>query len=296
MSGYHAAVNVRVGLGLGAAVGTTSRPLLADVVDELERLRFDSVWFTERVNGPSLDPMVAMTFAVARTERLKVGTSVMVLPGRNPVLLAKAFASLDQVSNGRAFPALGLGAVSPVEQQSFGIAREDRAAWFDEALPLMRRLWREDNVTHHGDRFNIDNVTVLPKPVNHHIDIWLGGAARSELQRCGRLGDGWLPSFCTPSSVKHGIDMVNDAAVAAGRTIDPEHFGVLIGYVEGEIPPPIAEFVTKRDPKADPRDVVAGSLTQVAELVRAVHRCWRLEVCGAALRRADERACVDRRT
>src|SRR5688572_32883059 len=94
-------MKIRVGLGLGAATDLADGATLGHIVDELERLSFDSLWFTERINGPSLDPLVAMTFTIARTRKLKVGTAVMVLPGRNPVVLAKALASLDRLSNGR---------------------------------------------------------------------------------------------------------------------------------------------------------------------------------------------------
>ena len=111
---------------------------------------FDSVWVSERAGGATLDPMVAMAYAAGRTERLKFGPAVMVLPGRNPVLCAKALASLDRISTGRALPAFGLGIADNAEQQAFGVKRSERAAWFDEALPLIRRLWTEDVVDHHG--------------------------------------------------------------------------------------------------------------------------------------------------
>ena len=93
-------MKIRIGLGV-PATGVD----LAHFVDEAERLKFDSLWVTERVNAPTLDPIVAMTFVAARTARMKIGASVMVLPGRNPVLLAKALASIDQLSNGRLLPA-----------------------------------------------------------------------------------------------------------------------------------------------------------------------------------------------
>ena len=261
-------MKIRIGIGLGAATDFADGDTLGHIVDELERLGFDSLWFTERVNGPSLDPMVAMTFTIARTRKLKVGTSVMVLPGRNPVLLAKAIASLDRLSHGRAFPAVGLGAVNPLEQQAFGVTRRERAPWFDEALPLMRRLWSEDGVVHHGARFHLDGVTVEPKPLDKHVDIWLGGASAVELQRCGRLGDGWLPSFCTPTSVRNGISIVNRAAEESGRTVDPEHFGVLLPIIDGPLPPGIVDVIRKREPDADPESVVArdqGQLTAMIE-------------------------------
>src|SRR5581483_12414852 len=111
------------------------------MVDELERLRFDSLWLSERLTGLAPDPLIGLAVAAGRTRRLKFGTSVLVVPGRNPVILAKELASLDVLSGGRMLPAVGLGAVRPAEQAAFGVAREARAAWFEEALPLMRELW-----------------------------------------------------------------------------------------------------------------------------------------------------------
>ena len=80
----------------------------------------------------------------------------MVLPGRNPVIVAKELATLDRLSGGRLLPAFGLGVADAHEQQAFGVAREERAAWFDEALPLIRRLWTEDKVDHDGPRFHYE--------------------------------------------------------------------------------------------------------------------------------------------
>jgi probable F420-dependent oxidoreductase len=257
---------MKIRIGLGVPPGGVD---LGHFVDEAERLKFDSLWVTERVNAPTLDPIVAMTFVAARTSRMKLGASVMVLPGRNPVLLAKALASIDQLSNGRLLPAFGLGVANAAEHQAFGVARNERARIFDEALPLLRRLWTEDRVTHHGERFHLEDVSVLPKPVQSSLDVWLGGASRAELTRCGRLGDGWLPSFTPPDAVRVGIDVVNETAAAAGRAIDPEHFGVLVPYVEGPIPAPLAAVVAMRHPEARPEDAIATSKAQLRERIEA---------------------------
>ena len=266
-------MRIRVGFGYGgstrpAGSGTAdnaddsaSDQTFAAVVDDLERLGFDSLWVSERATGTTLDPMVAMAFAAGRTERLKFGPAVMVLPGRNPVLCAKALASLDRVSGGRALPAFGLGIADAAEHQAFGVQRADRAAWFDEALPLMRRLWTEDVVDHHGDRFHLDGVRVLPKPVQDPFEVWLGGQAPSELRRCGRLGDGWLPSFTTPAMVADGIQVVTDTAAEHGRVIDPEHFGALVPFVHDSLPDRFAARLRTRQPDLDPREIVAQGVT-----------------------------------
>ena len=126
---------VRIGFGLGV------RTRLNDdgfgvVVDALERLRFDSLWLSERIGGEAPDPLTALAFAAGRTRKLKLGMSVMVLPGRNPIVLAKELATLDRLSNGRLLPAFGLGVVDPHEQQAFGVDRSARAKIFDEAFAV----------------------------------------------------------------------------------------------------------------------------------------------------------------
>jgi len=145
-------VKVRVGYGLGTRTVTNDAERFGALVDGLEALRFDSLWLSEKITDDCPDPVVALSFAAARTTRLKLGTSVMVLPGRNPMLLAKELASLDRLSSGRLLPAFGLGQVDPGEQQAFGVERTERAKRFDEALPLLRRFWTEDAVDHEGDR------------------------------------------------------------------------------------------------------------------------------------------------
>jgi probable F420-dependent oxidoreductase len=191
----------------------------------------------------------------------------MVLPGRNPVLLAKSIASLDRLSDGRVLPAFGLGTPQAGEFQAFGVERYDRAAWFDEALPLLRRLWAEDSVTHHGERFHLDDVRVRPRPIQDPIEVWLGGAAKSELGRCGRLGDGWMPSFCTPDIAAAGMVVVDEAAEKAGRAIDREHFGVLIPYVHGELPDRLKQIITARHADAPISDIVATNTKQLDDLI-----------------------------
>jgi probable F420-dependent oxidoreductase len=239
-------MKVRIGYGIGTQGLADGGRRFAELIDTLERLGFDSIWCSERATGPIPDPMVSLAFAAGRTERMKLGTSVQVLPGRNPLLLAKQWAALDLLSGGRALPAFGLGVVEPTEQQAFGVTREERAPWFDEALPLMRRLWSEERVTHHGERFHYDDVSIGTLPVNRPIDVWLGGRAPGELKRVGRLADGWLPSFCTPEQVVEGRVLVDETAAAHGRGIDPEHFGAMVFYARTGVPEQYTKGVSSR--------------------------------------------------
>lgn len=249
---------MRVGYGLGVRTTLNDTGFL-EVVDTLERLRFDSLWLSERIGGEAPDPLVAMSMAAARTTRLKVGMSVMVLPGRNPIILAKELATLDRMSNGRLLPAFGLGVADPHEQQAFGVERTKRAKMFNEALAVMRSCWMDDEVTFHGEHFHYDALRVTPKPKQQPPDVWLGGIAESELKRVGRLADGWLPSFVTPSDAEAGWETVQRVAKEHDREIEDEHFGVLIPYVMGDAPEALLAGLQARRPDLDDVSVLVPS-------------------------------------
>ena len=249
---------MRIGYGLGVRTSLNDTGFL-DVVDTLERLRFDSLWLSERIGGEAPDPLVAMSMAAARTTRLKVGMSVMVLPGRNPIILAKELATLDRMSNGRLLPAFGLGVADPHEQQAFGVERTKRAKMFNEALAVMRSCWMDDEVTFHGEHFHYDALRVTPKPKQQPPDVWLGGIAESELKRVGRLADGWLPSFVTPGDAEAGWNTVQRVAREHDREIEDEHFGVLIPYVMSDAPASLLAGLQARRPDLDDVSVLVPS-------------------------------------
>ncbi len=250
-------MKVRIGYGLGTRTNLNDGSFGA-VVDELERLDFDSLWLSERISGEAPDPLVAMAYGAGRTTKLKFGMSVMVLPGRNPVVLAKELATLATMSGGRLLPAFGLGAVDPVEQQAFGVERSERAAIFDEMLTVMRLAWTGERFSHDGARFHYDSVRVRPAP--KRMDVWLGGQAPSELRRVGRLADGWLPSFVVPADVASGRQVIEAVAAEHDREIEDDHFGVLIPYTFGDIPDQFRAVFAKRRPDiVDVGDLVATS-------------------------------------
>jgi len=249
-------VKVRIGYGFGVRTHLNDDGF-ATVIDALERLRFDSLWLSERLSGDAPDPLVALAFAAGRTTRLKFGMSVMVLPGRNPIVLAKELATLDRLSNGRLLPAFGLGVADPHEQQAFGVERKERAAWFDESMQVLRAAWTGEPFTHHGARYHYDDLRVLPPPKQQHLDVWLGGIAASELRRVGRLADGWLPSFVTPDDAARGREAIEVTLREHDRTIDDDHYGALIPYAMGAVPAPVLAGLAKRRPDlADPAELV----------------------------------------
>jgi probable F420-dependent oxidoreductase len=261
------AVKVRIGYGLGTRA-SSDPDRFAALVTGLEGQGFDSLWLSERVTGDCPDPIVGLSVAAGLTTRIKLGFSVLVVPGRNPMLLAKELATLDRLSRGRLLPAFGLGAPDPGEHQAFGVERGGRARIFDEVLPLLRRFWAGETVDHDGAAHRYEGAVVRPLPVQEPLELWLGGLAPSELRRCGRLGDGWLPSFCTPEDVRDGIAAIQAHAAEAGRAIDPEHFGALLPYADGPIPEVVRAAVAHRRPGVDPTRVIASGLDGLAAMIR----------------------------
>lgn len=266
------ALKIRFGIGLGTMTQIGAPGAFTTFVDRCEDLGFDSLWLSERINAAAPDPLVALAVAAGRTERMKLGTSILVLPGRNPVLLAKEMATLDVLSEGRFLPAVGLGAVDGAEQRAFGVPREERGRRHDEALALLRACWTGEVVSFHGEFWSIDDVQVLPTPLQPRLDVWLGGIAPSELRRVGRVGDGWLPSFCTPDDIAEGIATITATATGHGRSIDPQHFGAMVAWCDGDLPDRIVDMIGHRRPGLDPRAVVptrSGLVERLGEFIDA---------------------------
>lgn len=258
-------MKVRVGFGLGTRTSLHDETY-GVVVDALEARGFDSLWLSEKISGEAPDPLVAMAYGAGRTEKLKFGMSVMVLPGRNPVVLAKELATLATMSGGRLLPAFGLGAVDPIEQQAFGVERGERAGLFDETLTVMRKCWTGEPFVHDGPRFHYDGVSVRPAP--KRMDVWLGGIAPSELKRVGRLADGWLPSFVRPADAEVGRATIERICEEHDRTIEGDHYGVLVPYSFGTIPEPLRRLLAKRRPDlADVTELVPDSWESLQAMI-----------------------------
>jgi probable F420-dependent oxidoreductase len=240
---------MKIRIGVGAAGATATPAALGELVNAIDDLGFDSVWLSEVLTGPVLDPVVGLAWAAASNPRVKLGTT-MLLPGRNVLHLAKQLASLDVLCDGRLLVTLVPGLTYPPERDAIGVAPGRRGAVIDEALPLLRRLWAGETVSHEGPAGTFRDVRLTPRPVQQPLEVWLGGTAPAALERCGRLSDGWLPSLCTPEEAAAGRRVIEDAAARAGRAISPEHFGVSIGYAREAIDPATARTMAARRPRS----------------------------------------------
>jgi probable F420-dependent oxidoreductase len=266
------AVKVRIGIGsVPLDGGPGPGPELAELVDELEARRIDSLWLADQASAPLIDPLVGMGFAVSRTRHLKVGSGVVVLPGRNPALVAAQLASLAALAPKRILPAFGVRPAIAAERQLFPAPNGDRAALFDESLTVVRRLLAEPRVTHHGRFFHLDDVSVAPLPPRPP-DIWLGGRAPAGLRRVGRLADGWLGSFVTPDEAADARAQIERAAAEAGREIEDDHYGTNIAVIATDASEAEAaaarERFTRRRPDVDPVQLVPHGWGEARELVR----------------------------
>jgi probable F420-dependent oxidoreductase len=258
-------MKIRIGVGLGAG-GVSESSTFSSAVLHMEHLGFDSLWLSEVLTGPVVDPLAGLAFAAGLTRKLKLGTT-MTVTGRNPVRMAKELATIDRFSSGRLLLVFVPGLTDRFEDQALGVPVAERGAWIDEVLPLARRLWVEDAVSHQGARFYYEALNVQPKPLQQPLEVWLGGNARSALRRAGRLSDGWLPALCTPAEAAAGRSAIEAAASEAGRTIDPEHFGISLAYARDAIPPSQVARIAKRRPRVDPSTLIPVGLPALRDML-----------------------------
>ena len=248
-------MKIRFGVGLGA--GPENSPAaLSDLVDRLETAGIDSLWFSELIYTDAIDPFIGMAYALARTTKLKVGTSVVVLPGRHPVLVAKQLASLAALAPKRVLPVFGLRSALPPERQVFPVPDGQRAAVFDESLRMLKAALASDGADFSGDYFTATSMSVGPKPAKA-LDIWLGGSAPAAFRRIGRLADGWLGSFLTPDEARRGREQIEAAAAEAGRAVEPDHYGINVAVSDSGLTDDVLAAIRKRRPDVDPTELIA---------------------------------------
>ena len=240
---------MKIRIGIGAAGAASTPEALGELVEAIDVLGFDSLWLSEVLTGPVPDPAVGLAWAAAANPRVKLGTT-MLLPGRNVVRLAKQLATLDVLSRGRLLVTLVPGLTYAPERDAIGVEPKQRGAVTDEAMPLLRRLWAGETVTHAGLAGRFQDVKITPLPIQQPLEMWLGGTAPAALERCGRLSDGWLPSLCTPEEAAAGRVVIEEAAAKAGRTISDEHFGMSIGYAREPLDPALARTMVARRPRS----------------------------------------------
>jgi probable F420-dependent oxidoreductase len=265
-----------VKIGLGAAGFSFLEPkAFLRWVDQCEAGGVDSLWFSDRLisKAPTLEPLVAMSVVAGRTERMKFGMNVIVLPHRDPVVLAKECATLDYLSGGRLLPAFGVGGEIQPEWQALGTKPEGRGALSDEMLEVMTRLWSEEAVTYAGKHFHLDGAAIAPRPIQHPLPLWIGGNSPAAVRRTARYGHGWLAGLSTPAVVAPIVASIKKAAGETGRTIEEDHYGAGFPFRFGTWDEPAvgraASVYARLGPATDPKAyVVAGGAPDILARVK----------------------------
>jgi probable F420-dependent oxidoreductase len=225
-------------------------------VDLCEAGGVDSLWQTDRLisRAPMLECMVAMAALAGRTRRIKFGMNVVSLAFRDPVLLAKQCASIDVLSEGRLLPAFGIGSPLAPEWAALDLDTRTRGRKTDEALEIVRRLWREDSVDFRGVFFRLSGASISPKPVQANLPMWIGGSSEAAIRRTARIGTGWLGGGEAPAEAGRVVAAIRAATTEAGRTIDADHYGASFPFRFGRAADPIVQHAMDAYRKRTGRD------------------------------------------
>ena len=177
-------------------------------------------------DAPIPDPLIWLAFLAARTTTIRLATGILILPQRNPVVLAKELATLDHLSGGRMDLGVGLGWLAE-EFEALGIPFAERAARTDDAVGALRALWSQDVASYEGTFTSFANCISKPHPVGGSIPIHIGGHSEAAARRAGRLGDGFFPGEGNHAKLAALIEIARNAAADAGR--DPQQLEITSG-------------------------------------------------------------------
>jgi probable F420-dependent oxidoreductase len=258
---------------------------LIRVTEKAEALGFDTVWFSDHIVIPTevksfypydpsgrmafipaepyWEPLTVISYVAGRTSRIRLGTSVLVLPYRNPIVTAKVLATLDVLSHGRVTLGAGVGWMQE-EFQAIGLdTYSRRGAYSDECIRIFRALWTQDEPSFQGEFHRFSNIRCEPRPLQPGgIPIWIGGHTPQAIRRAARLGDGWQPlvqrppADLPPAEMRQKIEQLRAFARRAGR--DPQDITLAMGS---------SIHFTDRAPSG-PHSLFAGTPAQIVEAIQ----------------------------
>lgn len=234
---------MKANFGLGIATGTEGLmyPIpyssVHDVVElsvYAEKLGFHSVWGNDHITTQNYvreefagmppryyAPLLTLSAIAERTTTLKLATALLVIPFRHPLVMAKEIATLDQLSNGRVMLGVGLGAYREEFEAQFGNQAHGmvRGKMLDESIEAMHELFTKEDVTFHGQYFDLVNAQSYPHPVQTPFPFYFGGNSANSFRRVAKWGTGWLPALLTPDEIKQGVKLLGEACAKEGRDV-----------------------------------------------------------------------------
>lgn len=222
---------VRFGISLGGfSSGVPGREQLVALARGAEAAGFDSVQIGDHVqwHAPIFESTTLMATLAAVTDRLRIASSVILVPLRDPVLLAKTIASLDVLSGGRLILGVGLGGDNPAEYTAMRIPITERGSRANEALEILRGLFAGERFSYRGRHFVLEDVAIAPRPLQVALPIWVGGISDGALRRAARYGDGWIAAFGSERKFARLSGRLHGFLAEEGRAPDGFTFGTYV--------------------------------------------------------------------
>jgi len=275
-------------------------------VEYLESLPIASLWVGGHVASPNPSPeaMAALAWMASRTERVRVGTAILLLPLYPPAVVAKQIADLDRATGGRVTLGVGVGGEYPAEFDACGVPVAERGARTDEAIPLLRSLWSGTPVSHHGRFVQFDDVRIHPPPVQGPaLPIVVAGRQPVAMRRAARLGDGWMPYLYSPQRYATSVATIRETAASQGRDLTGfEWFAFVFVNVDDDgdrARDDAARFLGGTYTTGDfaamiDRVAAAGTADEVATTLQAFVDAGARHLVFTPMVRGDARALLDR--
>ena len=280
---------MQIGVSLCNNWGVEDVQSIIQLARKAEELGFASVWVHDHVfnaahvfrrigQKPYYEPLTLLSYVAACTQRVGLGTSVLVLPYHNPLRLAKIAATLDVLSGGRLILGVGVGGV-PQESEALGSPYAERGAITDEAIAIMKELWTQEEPRFAGKYYCFSSMPFSPKPLQQpHIPILIGGNSRAAIRRAVRLGNGWHPFAISLETLRQGIHYLREHAQHSGRDVTeiPVSFSIPLGNPTargealGSEPQAIVEKIQAFASMGVQTLVITGNTGNIAETLPAM--------------------------
>jgi len=246
---------VKFGLSLPHFRQAASPEAIRRVAHRAEHLGYDGVWVSDHIVIPHsavdrfgtifYEPLAVLGFAAACTSKIRLGTTVLILPYRNPLVTAKVLSTLDVLSGGRVTAGMAVGWTED-EFKALGVPFQERGALSDEYIAAFKVLWTQDKPTFHGQFVRFENIAFEPKPVQKpYPPVLLGAHGPKALQRVARSYDGWFPLAQSPEALKRDVETLRKLVQEAGRNPDAIQVTALVEPRDGG--PSVEELKRYRD-------------------------------------------------
>lgn len=222
---------IRFGIAIGAySSGVPRAPALVELARTAEAVGFDSVQVGDHIqwHAPILEATTALATFAAATARIRIASDVIILPLRDPVLIAKTVASLDVLSGGRMIFGVGVGGDHPAEYEAMRVPLEERGARANESLEIVRGLFANERFSYTGRHFTLHEVSIAPRPLQSRLPIWVGGTSDAALRRAARYGDGWIAAFASERKFKRLAERTRALLAEEGRAVDGFTWGSFV--------------------------------------------------------------------